>query len=152
MFLHQTITYSLFLILGIAYLVESLKLPIGTTSAPAAGFYPLSVGIFLVFLASSLLVLQKRKTEDKEIEAFPKGKERIRVIAVSIALILFVILLKPLGYILSSFGLLIIILRILGLRSWSKILLISIFASIISHYIFEKILAIPFPPGILGLL
>lgn len=148
--LHQTITYLFFLILGSAYLIESLKLPAGTTAAPAAGFYPLIVGLFLVFLAFSLLIAKKKKIED--IEPFPKGKERMRVIAVSITLILFIIFLKPLGYILSSCGLLIFILKLLGLESWWKVLLISILTSIISYYIFEKILAIPFPPGILAFL
>lgn len=151
MSLPQVITYLFFLIIGAAYFVESLRLPLGTKAAPAAGFYPLIVGTLFIVLILTLLISTAKKG-DKEIEAFPEGKNRIRVIAVSIILIFFVILLKPLGYIVSSLGLLILILKILGLKSWWKIFLISIITSVISYYIFEKILAIPFPPGILEFL
>jgi len=136
-----------FLITGVAYFIESLKLPLGKASAPGAGFYPLLVGLFLTVLALSLFFSQRKKTED--IEEFPKGSERTRVIALAITLVLFVILLKPLGYIISTTGMLILIIKIFGLRKWRYIILLSIITTAISYYIFEKLMAIPFPPGLL---
>lgn len=138
-----------FLIIGGAYFIESLKLPLGQTSAPGAGFYPLIVGLSLTILALSLLISQRKKTEDEEIEEFPKGKDRTRVIALFITLVLFVILIKPLGYIITSVGMLTIILKIFGLKSWCRIFLISIIIAIISWYVFKKLLGVPFPPGLL---
>ena len=68
--------------------------------------------------------------------------------AVAVTLILFVILMKPLGYIVSSSLLMAATFRLLGLRSWGKIIPISILTAAISYYFFECLLGMPLPRGI----
>jgi putative tricarboxylic transport membrane protein len=144
------VTSFCFLFLGAAYLAGSLELPRGSAAQPGAGLYPLLLGVFLLTLSLTLLIrsLRKNKTKPEEGEPFPEGKDRQRVMAVGIALFLFVLFLKPLGYGLCSAVLMGVILRLLGLASWGKIALISILTALLSYYLFASLLGVPLPGGI----
>ncbi len=138
-----------FLLLGIAYLMGSLNLPLGTSGRPGAGLFPLLVGVSLTILSFFLLIFSLHQTGSPgDQEPFPKGKDRQRVVTVAVSLILFVILLKPMGYGISSALLMAATLKLLGLRSWGKIIAISILTAAISHYLFDSLLGTPLPRGI----
>jgi len=53
-----------------------------------------------------------------------------------------------LGYGLCSAVLMGVILRLLGLASWGKIVLISILTALLSYYLFASLLGVPLPGGI----
>jgi putative tricarboxylic transport membrane protein len=139
-----------FLVLGGVYLAGSLELPMGSAARPGAGLYPFLVGIALVALSAPLFIrsLRLKETQQEKTEPFPRGKDRQRVMAVATALFFFVVLLKPWGYIICSIALMGVILRLLGLRSWGKVVLTSIFTAVISYYLFFSILGVPLPQGI----
>lgn len=144
------ITAFSFLVLGSAYLAGSLKLPMGTSVRPGAGLFPLLVGISLVITSALLLMgsWKQKETGAEDREPFPEGKDRQRVLAVAMTLISFVALLKTLGYGVSSAVLMGAILRLLGLRSWGRIVLISLLTAAISFYLFDSLLGTPLPRGI----
>lgn len=144
------ITSFCFLFLGAAYLAGSLELPRGSAAQPGAGLYPLLLSIFLVALSLAFLIrsLRKHEATSEEGEPFPKGKDRQRVMAVGLALFLFVLFLKPLGYGPCSAVLMGATLRLLGLASWGKIVLISILTAFLSYYLFASLLGVPLPGGI----
>jgi putative tricarboxylic transport membrane protein len=139
-----------FLLLGIAYLADNSRLPMGSAAKPGAGLFPLLVGISLLGLSLALF-LWSLKTKDisaKDREPFPVGKDRQRVLAVGASLALFVLLLKPLGYGLCGAALMAAVLRFLGLQSWGRILLISLATAAVSFYLFDALLGVPLPRGI----
>jgi putative tricarboxylic transport membrane protein len=139
-----------FLVLGGAAILGSLALPFGSTAHPGAGFYPLLVGIALTALSLSFLKPDRKgRISAEEMEPFPRGKDRNRVATVAVTLILFAILLKPLGYGISSALLLIVVLKSLGMREWFRILLIAAAVSAVSYFLFASILGVPLPRGIL---
>lgn len=140
-----------FLVLGGAYLAGSFFLPMGTAAHPGAGFYPLLVGIALVCLSVPLLgqSLKTKEIDQRGEEAFPKGEDLQRVMAVALALVFFAVFLKPLGYGICSAALMIAILRFLGMRNWGRAILISILSMAISYYLFASVLDVPLPRGIL---
>ena len=140
-----------FLLLGIAYLVDTSRLPMGSAAKPGAGLFPLLVGISLLGLSLALFFwsLKIKENSTKDQEPFPVGKDRRRVLAVGASLALFVLLLKPLGYGLCSAALMATILRLLGLRSWGRILVISLATAGISLFLFDTLLGVPLPRGIL---
>ena len=139
-----------FLLLGIAYLAASIRLPLGTKIRPGAGLFPLLVGVSLTTLSALVLIssLKQKEESSKDKEPFPEGEDRRRVAAMAVTLILFVILLKPLGYIVSSALLLAATFRLLGLQSWGKIIPISILTAAISYYVFDSLLGTLLPRGI----
>ena len=139
-----------FLFLGIAYLVDNSRLPMGTAAKPGAGLFPLLVGFSLLGLSLALFLgsLKTKHISPKDQEPFPAGKDRRRVLAVGASLALFVVLLKPLGYGVCGAALMAAILRLLGLRSWGRILLISLATAAVSFYLFDALLGVPLPRGI----
>jgi hypothetical protein len=138
-----------FLILGIAYLADNSRLPMGSAAKPGAGLFPLLVGISLLGLSLALFItsLKGKGISEKDQEPFPEGKDRRRVLAVAVSLALFALLLNPLGYGLCSAALMAAILRLLGLRSWGRIILISVVTAAVSFCLFDFLLGVPLPKG-----
>jgi putative tricarboxylic transport membrane protein len=69
------------------------------------------------------------------------------VVAVLIA---FVGLLEPLGYLITSFIGVALVLRIMGIKSWRVLLTTSLGLSIGTFVLFDRILGITLPVGILS--
>jgi len=140
-----------FLVLGGAYFIGSLGLPMGPAAQPGPGLFPLLVGIAMVVFSLRLFI-QSLKTEEipgEEADPFPRGKDLHRVIAITATLIFFAVSLKTLGYGISSSVLICVVLRVLGLQSWAKILLISITTAALSYLVFAYFLEAPLPHGVL---
>lgn len=130
--------------------MDGLKLPLGSADRPGAGAYPLLVGVLLIVLSLSLLVQSVRRHEawDGE-EPFPRGADLERVVAVGLSLVLFVLVLKPLGYALSSALLMAATLWLLGQRNWKTIVVVSTACAVLSHVVFASLLGIPLPAGVM---
>ncbi len=145
----QKACYAIFLVIGILYLIGSLLLPIGTSAAPQGGLFPLLVAILLVALSVALIAGfgKGAPAAEESIEAFPLGQDRRRVLAVSSALVLYSILLKPVGYLVSTVVLMGLIVHLLGLRGWPKVALTAVLTGVLSYYLFAVILEVPLPRG-----
>jgi putative tricarboxylic transport membrane protein len=65
-------------------------------------------------------------------------------------LIAFVGLLEPLGYIIASPIIVVLALRIMGIRSWRVLLTTSLGLSIGTFILFDRLLGITLPVGILS--
>jgi len=141
--------YFLFLIFGILYCLGGLFLTRGTMEAPKEGLFPLMVAIFIMATTVSLLFQPiKRDAEGgDQIEPFPKGADRNRILAVFVSLLIFALCLKPLGFLISAIGVLAVIVRLFGLRGWMKIALAASLTGILSYYLFSVILEVPLPRG-----
>jgi len=145
----QSIIYLFLCILGAIYLVGGLSLPMGTVNQPGAGFFPTLVSVLILCLSVSAFVLSRKKptTTGERKPVFPQGQDRRRVIALTLAILSFVVFLKPLGYCICSAGLMGATLRLLGLRSWVRIVIIAVLTALISYYFFVLILDLPLPIG-----
>jgi putative tricarboxylic transport membrane protein len=145
----QKFCYFIFLVTGVLYCIGSLLLPMGTLDAPKGGLFPLIVGVFIVAISISLLFrpLKRLQESQEQIETFPKGADRIRVLAVFASLLIYTVCLKPLGYLISTVGLMGVIVRLLGLRGWAKIALAAALTGFLSYYLFAVILGVPLPMG-----
>lgn len=142
------VSYISFLGMGIAYLWGSLRLPMGTIEAPRSGLFPLLVALFLT--AVSLVSLVKSRGVNplrEETEPLPKGGDLRRVVALVLTLILYAACLKALGYLLCTTGLMAVVVRLLGMRSWSKLALIAALTGLLSYALFGFALDVPLPRG-----
>jgi putative tricarboxylic transport membrane protein len=137
-----------FSLLGGAYLAGSLSLSMGTVEQPGAGLFPMLVGIFILFLSIPGLVGSLKSGETRKLSqgVFPQGSDLRRVIAIALSVLLFAILLQPLGYGICSAFLMAAVLRLLGMRSWGKAAVIAILTAGISYFFFV-LLDIPLPRG-----
>jgi len=142
-------SYVSFLAVGIAYLYGSLWLPMGKVEAPRSGLFPLLDAIFIMTM--SLIQLAKSFNTEKvrldQTEPFPKGVHLHRVAAVALALVLYALCLRFLGYLICTAGLMAVVVTLLGMRGWVKVALAAILTALISYCLFVFALEVPLPWG-----
>jgi putative tricarboxylic transport membrane protein len=136
-----------FAFFGIAVVIGSLGLPLGTPLDPQPGFFPLLAGVFLSGLSIVHLarVFLKRKGSSK-MQAFGAVWRPAFLIA---GLFIYTFILDPVGYVIATIFLSVIILRILESKSWWKLVTISVAASIGTYVLFDRIMGVTLPLGIL---
>lgn len=147
----------------------SLDLKVGTFNKIGSGFFPFSLGILLMILSSIYLVrvflpLRKATLAEKTPgapEAAPAAvktptvskidRPAVNVIILAGSMLFFGLFLDMLGYLLCTFLMLVVLLRVLGLKSWPVILVITVVSAAGSWLLFAKLLKIPLPQGFIGL-
>lgn len=143
------------LIFGGVTAALSLAMPIGTFRMAGSGLFPLCLGIALMLLAllwlANLLLRRKPAADDAgKAEDKPPGAvgQMLRFFGASA---LAVAGLNILGYPLTSFLLMLALLRILGLRRPFFLVTLPLLAAGASYLIFVYLLKIPLPKGLIGL-
>jgi putative tricarboxylic transport membrane protein len=127
-------------------IIGAIGLRIGTPTEPQPGFFPFLSGAVILVLS---LVILFRGFAGRTGSRQGFGEIRRPAMLVGV-LIVFVVLLESLGFILASLIAIVLVLRIMGLRSW-RVLLISAFAfSIGTFLLFDRLLGIPLPAGVLA--
>ena len=104
--------FAMFLIGGV-FVIESLRLGLGSIHSPGAGFLPFCTGAALSLAAVSSLIkifLKAKRETGKEEEKF-FGRPVLNVVAIVVALIDYVFIVPRLGYLLSTFMLLIFLFK-----------------------------------------
>jgi hypothetical protein len=135
---------ALTLIFGAAAAYESAKLPFGTVRNPGPGFFPWWTSVVLDLLA--LILLAQALTLRSS--AVGKGSGRIaKVAALLIVLGAYTVLLDPLGYLLSTFLLVLFMLRWIDTQRWTVALGMAAITSVVSYVVFAIWLSIPLPRG-----
>ena len=134
-----------FLALGIGVCVEGSRLGFGSVLAPEPGFFPWLGGLVLAGLSVCLL-LQARRT--RAVAPSP-ASEWARPALLLAALALYVPLLEPLGYPLTTTGLCVVALRILNARRWPVTLGVSAALALATFFLFNRALGVELPAGTL---
>lgn len=137
--------------LGIYIAYEGYKLDLGTLGNPKGGFLIFWAGVILAGL-SFLLFLQTfwQKYEKKEDQAFWEGVRWGRGVKLMLSLLIYAFLFKTLGFIISTFLLLVFLFRGLAPQKWSVVLVLSIATIAVCYTVFGIFLEMQFPSGILG--
>jgi len=145
----QTVVAAAFLLLSVAYGVGSLQLPMGTLERPGPGFFPLMVALAMAALSGPLLwgSLSVKQPQTSGEERLPQGRDLRRLLSLGGSLILFAVLLRPLGYGVANALLMVAVLRLLGMKPWGLVLLSAGLATTISYWLFAVILDVPLPAG-----
>ncbi len=135
-----------FAISGFA-LFSSLRLGVSGFHNPGSGFLPFWAGIFLSFFTLIMLIngFLSRKKPLKMSEHW-KNLEWGKVLTVLAALVLYILVMPKAGYLIATFGLMIILFGIGNLRFFS-VLSWSLFSVLASYYLFYTLLKVPLPRG-----
>ena len=131
------------------YLMEALRLPLGTAARPGAGFYPVTVAVFacLVALVASARAFRSPPAVRAEASASPADPaQRRRVVGAVGALVAFCLTLPWIGYPIGAFGFVSVVLWGLGGR-WQAALLTGLLSAAGSYYLFAILLGVPLPRG-----
>jgi putative tricarboxylic transport membrane protein len=143
----------IFIFGGISALL-SLRMPIGTFRMGGTGMFPLFLGILLMIL-SGIFVLkiffQGKEGQVKKEASIESSESPIQLILFLGSMALATLFFNQLGYPLTSFLLMVALLRILGIKRWGLNILISVVTAVGSYFLFVKWLDIPMPKGWIGI-
>lgn len=142
---------TVFFIFAAVYFVMALQIPEFNDGFVSSDAMPKIYGIILMVLSAIQIFAALRLPKTKEDEK--AGFVLIPEVVITFAfLILYVLLLKPLGFVIST------IIFLLGMitlftpkekRSVIRIILISVIFSVVVYWLFAKVLTLSLPQGIL---
>jgi len=122
---------------------------LGSPSTPGPGFMPFLTG-WVICSFSMITFLRAFLDKSAGIEKiWAKVKFRKLIFAVMV-LIIYTLLLNRLGFIISTFFLILILMRYTGSQTWLTSILGGGLSSILSYFLFDTWLKAQLPKGILG--
>jgi hypothetical protein len=137
---------SLFLFfLGIGAVIGAIQLHVGSPTEPQPGFFPFLGGISLIVF-SSIIFLKGGIGQSQQKVVFGEVVRPALLLVVMIAL---VAVLDRVGYVIGTLLASGLILRILNVKSWWVLILTSLCLSVGTYTLFDKLLGIDLPVGIL---
>jgi putative tricarboxylic transport membrane protein len=128
----------------------SLQLPLGSARTPGTGLFPLALGVGLMALAAGQALREyhaRRAAPEPAAPAPGEAGARGRVARFLAAVVVATALLQPLGYVASSFLLMLSLLAVFGLRRRGMAVAIAAASAAASWIIFVRVLGIPMPAG-----
>ena len=134
-----------FLGIGVGFTIGAIRLEIGRPTEPQPGFFPFLDGVILIVL-SAIFLFQALGGRAGETHAF--GKLWGPAIMV-LGLILYVASLETLGYIICTALLAAVMLRVLETR-FRVLVPVSLLLAIGSYTLFDRLLGVPLPGGLLA--
>jgi len=133
-----------FSLLCLTVIWSSLKLGLGTPSDPGPGFFPFISSIVLLILTGIYAYAERNGTKSI-------AKHNLPVIIVISSLFIYSLVLDYLGFSIATF-LLLIVLLLLGIKEkWWLAAVVSLIVTFFSYFLFNKILGVNLPKGLLGL-
>jgi putative tricarboxylic transport membrane protein len=135
---------------GYMFLAAS-ALPFGTLRVPQTAFFPKTLALLLAVLSFILLAQSLAGTETSRSSEKIDTAGRFRIGATLATMAGFALVLEPLGYLVTTFLLMVLLLRAIEAQSWRKIIGVALATSLISYALFAWLLGVPLPAGVLGI-
>jgi len=130
---------------------ESIHLPLWSAKKPGPGLFPLFLGISLGFL-SLVFIIVKGFRESKEAVSFWADRRNTKRILFAFGILIsYAIVLPFLGFLVSTFFLVFFLLGLSYPKKWIAMGIASLLISIAFYIIFQILLKIQLPYGILGI-
>jgi putative tricarboxylic transport membrane protein len=132
--------------LGLAALYHASSLPFGTVRQPDSGFYPTLVCVALIVFGGLALADPAQPSGRGEASA-SGGHARVWLVAAALAAYAWAI--TPVGFLLCTAALIVLLLRGIGGVSWLTSLAAAAIGSTACYGLFTQ-LGMPLPAGLLG--
>lgn len=139
------------LIFNLFYLINALKIPLGTFNDPGPGFFPTLLGFLGVITSIIIAVNAFLQARDGQISRQNMSDENIpkegiwRLYGYLIALASLAAFFETVGSLFGIFILGFVLAKISGLRGWWKPLLLSVSLSLAIYAVFALWLKVPLP-------
>jgi putative tricarboxylic transport membrane protein len=126
-------------------------LPFGTMRVPQTAFFPRTLAVLLGIM--SLILLARALAGREALGGGEKIETQgwIRIAVTLMTLAGFALVLERLGFLLTTFLLMISLLRAIEAQSWRKVVVVALATALISYAIFSLLLGVPLPAGLLGI-
>ena len=145
----QAISGIVLILIGALFCASSLKLGLGHVNSPGAGLVPFGAGCFLMlFSAASIVESIYTKGASARPALFSWRKWR-PIFFVLIPLFVYTLILEIVGFIPSTFMILLLLFKISEKHSWAASVILSLITTALSYGLFGYILNVQFPRGFL---
>jgi len=134
-----------FILLSIAICLGAIKLPGGTLSNPGPMFFPFFLGLCLLILSIVLFVQSGRSPLCNFSELFQKG-EGVKAIYVMGTFALSAIFFEAMGFVVSMFILMVLLLKGIGGKTVMMSILYALIITLPTYFLFT-LLGVPLPRG-----
>lgn len=142
------------IIIGVYTLIGAYRLGLGSLRQPGPGFIFFLAALFLTILGAidlgSSLIGKSKADEDKKEKPIWVGARWQKVLLVLVGLSAYTYLFNFLGFLTSTFLLMIFLFKGVERTKWWISILGSLITILISYGIFQLWLKVPFPQGFLG--
>ena len=139
-------------VMGIGISYGGYKLDLGTLHEPGGGFLFFWVGLIMIGLSLGILIRAAREKAAKgELKAVWAGISWKRLISVLAVLFIYAYLFTPLGFILSTIGLLVFLFKAVEPQKWSWAILGAMISTLAAYSVFRLWLGCQLPQGLLGI-
>lgn len=144
----------IWLVLGVAISLESIRLGIGQLTKPGPGFMPLLCGAILGLFGLTLIgsSMSARNSENEERAASLENPNRNWRLPLVTLFILFgyFLLLDRVGFYIASFAFLLLLFKLTN-EHWRSPILYAAFATVLTYLVLARWLMVQLPSGVLGL-
>jgi len=132
---------------GLFGAVKGLQLPLGSLRTPDTAFFPVVLSSLLILLS---LILLGRSLWVGQLEpgGVNFGEHWKRLIVVVPALVAYFFLLEPIGYLLTTVAIIILVAKLVNC-SWKEAVAISIVCTVVTYILIVRYLNGPLPKGII---
>jgi putative tricarboxylic transport membrane protein len=138
------------LFFAIFIIIQTVPLGIGGIHEPGAGFFPCFAGTVLAVLSTALVVRAQVTLRTKKVVIREdRSKRRWTVVYIYIAFIVYALIFERLGFIPSTFLLIIFLFKMLERKKWWSALVTAALVVLSAHAVFNYLLNCELPNGIL---
>lgn len=137
--------------LGLYLVFEGYRLKLGTFREPGPGFLIFCAGVSLSALSMALFFHTYFSKEDKKRVSW-KGLQWPKVIKLMTSLLVYALVFKSMGFLVSTFLLLLFLFKGLEPQRWAIALVLSTTVIALCYLVFVVFLEFHFPEGILGII
>lgn len=131
---------------GAVFVIGGLQQGLVRMGIPGPGSMPFIVGLILIGLSFIVLVQAFFSKSPPEEKVFPQQSSLPKLILVLISLFIYGFLLKPIGFVLTTFIFLIFVLRLIGHERWTAVVSFSLLTAVLSYLLFTA-LQVELPKG-----
>lgn len=134
------------IVIGLLTAWQAQKLSVGDYHAPGPGFFPFYLSLLLIITGIAIFIQGLREKPAEE-EAAPR---KMRVAITLAAIFIYPFLLEPLGYLLTTFLLMLLCIRMMLKKVWWFAPAVSVVIALFSYIIFKVWLQVLLPAGLMG--
>ena len=128
-------------VLALGYLLAGRRYPLDTLATPGPGIFPVAAGVALLALAIWQVLAARRLAPDPAARgAVPRAP-----LIMSVVLALYAATLPVLGFALTSFTLVFVAARLMGLAGWWRPTALALGVTLASRALFVTWLGVPLP-------
>jgi putative tricarboxylic transport membrane protein len=135
---------------GVVFVIGGIQQGLVRQGIPGPGSFPLIVGLISISLSLVVLVQALIKESAPSTKFFPQQNSLRKLILALVGIIGYGLLLKSLGFAVTTFLFLLFVLALIGREKWVIALSFSLLTAVLSYLIFTA-LQVGLPKGILGI-